>query len=67
MSTQALPKRSKIRKSEELKAPVADSKQVLEAVPTIEEFLRLPPIICTTTKDFEKVSKEIQKIEGIYG
>ena len=34
---------------------------------SIEELLKQPPVIRTTTKEIEKTSEEIQKEEGIYG
>jgi len=62
-----LRKRTNIKEGGKVKATVVGNKLIVEAVPSIEEILKLPPIIRTTTKEIERVSEEIQKEEGIYG
>ncbi len=62
-----LRKRAKIKEGGKVKASVVDNKLIIEAVPSIEELLREPPAIRTTTKEIEKISEKIQKEEGIYG
>jgi hypothetical protein len=50
-----------------VKATVVGNKLIVESVPSIEEILKLPPLIRSTTKEVERVSEDIQKEEGIYG
>ena len=62
-----LRKRANIKEGGKVKADVVGDKLIIEAIPSIEEILRQPPVMRTTTKEIEKVSEEIQKEEGIYG
>jgi bifunctional DNA-binding transcriptional regulator/antitoxin component of YhaV-PrlF toxin-antitoxin module len=62
-----LRKRAHIREGGKVKANVVGDKLIIEAIPSIEEILKRPPVMRTTTKAIEKVSEEIQKEEGIYG
>jgi len=62
-----LRRRANIKEGGKVKATVVGNKLIVEALPTLEELLKLPPIIRTTTKEIEKNSEEIQKEEGIYG
>lgn len=62
-----LRKRAKIKEGGKVRANVIGDKLIIEAIPSIEDILRRPPIMHTTTKEIEKVSEEIQKEEGIYG
>ncbi|MDH2899924.1 MAG: hypothetical protein PXY39_03040 [archaeon] len=62
-----LRKRANIKEGGKVKANVVGNKLIIEAIPSIEELLRQPPIMRTTTKEVEKTSEEIQKEEGIYG
>jgi bifunctional DNA-binding transcriptional regulator/antitoxin component of YhaV-PrlF toxin-antitoxin module len=62
-----LRKRANIREGGKVRATIVGNKLVIEAIPSIEEILKRPPIMRTTTKDIERVSEEIQKEEGIYG
>ncbi len=60
-------KRANIKEGGKVKADVVGNKLIIEAIPSIQELLRRPPVIRTTTKEIEKTSEEIQKDEGIYG
>ena len=62
-----LRKRANIKEGGRVKANVVGNKLIIEAIPSIEELLRQPPVMRTTTKEVEKTSEEIQKEEGIYG
>lgn len=62
-----LRKRANIKEGGKVKANVVGNKLIIEAIPSIEELLRQPPVMRTTTKEVEKTSEEIQKEEGIYG
>ena len=62
-----LRKRANIKEGGKVKANVVGNKLIIEAIPSIEDLLRQPPVIRTTTKEVEKTSEEIQKEEGIYG
>jgi bifunctional DNA-binding transcriptional regulator/antitoxin component of YhaV-PrlF toxin-antitoxin module len=62
-----LRKRISIKEGGKVKATVVGNKLVIEAVPSIEDILKMPPIIRTTTKETERVSEKIQKEQGIYG
>ena len=62
-----LRRRAKIKEGGKVKADVIGNKLIIEAIPSIEELLRRPPVIRTTTKEIESISEEIQKEEGIYG
>jgi bifunctional DNA-binding transcriptional regulator/antitoxin component of YhaV-PrlF toxin-antitoxin module len=62
-----LRKRANIKEGGRVKASVVGNKLVIEAAPTIEEILKRPPAIVSTTKEFEKISEDIQKEEGVYG
>jgi bifunctional DNA-binding transcriptional regulator/antitoxin component of YhaV-PrlF toxin-antitoxin module len=62
-----LRKRANIKEGGKVKASVVGTKLVIEAIPSIEELLREPPVIRTKTREIEKISEEIQKEEGIYG
>lgn len=62
-----LRKRANIREGGRVKADVVGNKLVIEAIPSIEELLKQPPMIRTTTRAIEKISEEIQREEGIYG
>jgi bifunctional DNA-binding transcriptional regulator/antitoxin component of YhaV-PrlF toxin-antitoxin module len=66
-TTADLRKRANIKEGGKVKAAVVGNTLILEAIPTIEEILKRPPIIRTTAKEIEKVSEEIQREEGIYG
>ena len=61
-----LRKRAKIRKGGRVKASIVGEKLIIEAIPSIEEILKLPPTVRATTKEIEKTSEEIQKEEGVY-
>jgi bifunctional DNA-binding transcriptional regulator/antitoxin component of YhaV-PrlF toxin-antitoxin module len=62
-----LRKRARIREGGRVKAIVVDDKLIIEALPSIEEVLKRPPVVRATTKEIEHVSEEIQKEEGVYG
>jgi bifunctional DNA-binding transcriptional regulator/antitoxin component of YhaV-PrlF toxin-antitoxin module len=62
-----LRKRANIKEGGKVKANVVGNKLIIEAIPSIEELLRQPPVMRTTTKEVEETSEEIQKEEGIYG
>jgi bifunctional DNA-binding transcriptional regulator/antitoxin component of YhaV-PrlF toxin-antitoxin module len=62
-----LRKRANIKEGGRVKADVVGDKLIIEAIPSIEEILKQPPVMRTTTKKIEKISEEIQKEEGIYG
>lgn len=60
-------KRANIKEGGKVKANVVGNKLIIEAIPSIQELLRRPPVIRTTTREIEKTSEEMQKDEGIYG
>jgi bifunctional DNA-binding transcriptional regulator/antitoxin component of YhaV-PrlF toxin-antitoxin module len=60
-------KRANIKEGGRVKADVVGNKLIIEAIPSIKELLQRPPIMKMTTKEFEKLSEEMQKEEGIYG
>ena len=62
-----LRKRANIREGGRVKANVVGDKLIIEAIPSIEEILKRPPVMRTTTREIEKVSEETQKEEGVYG
>jgi bifunctional DNA-binding transcriptional regulator/antitoxin component of YhaV-PrlF toxin-antitoxin module len=62
-----LRKRANIKEGGKVKASIVGDKLIIEAIPSIEEILRQPAVIRTTTKEIEKLSEKIQKEEGIYG
>jgi bifunctional DNA-binding transcriptional regulator/antitoxin component of YhaV-PrlF toxin-antitoxin module len=62
-----LRKRANIREGGRVKANVVGDKLIIEAIPSIEEILKLPPVMRATTREIEKASEEIQKEEGVYG
>jgi bifunctional DNA-binding transcriptional regulator/antitoxin component of YhaV-PrlF toxin-antitoxin module len=62
-----LRKRANIREGGRVKANVVGDKLIIEAIPSIEEILKRPPVMRTTTREIENVSEEIQKEEGVYG
>lgn len=62
-----LRRRANIKEGGRVKADVVGSRLIIEAIPSIEELLKQPPVMLTTTKQIEKISEEIQKEEGIYG
>ncbi len=62
-----LRKRAKIIEVERVKASDIHTKLVIKAIPPVRELLRRPPVMKMTTREFEKISVEIQKDEGIYG
>ena len=62
-----LRKRANIKEGGKVKADVVDNKLIIQAIPSIEEILKRPPVMRTTTKEIEKASEEIQKEEGICG
>jgi hypothetical protein len=45
---------------------VVDNKLIIEALPSIKELLRQPPVVQTTIRRIEKISETIQKEKGIY-
>ena len=62
-----LRKRANIKEGGRVKANVVGDKLIIEAIPSIEEILKLPPVMHATTKEIEKMSEEIQGEEGVYG
>jgi bifunctional DNA-binding transcriptional regulator/antitoxin component of YhaV-PrlF toxin-antitoxin module len=66
-TTAELRKRANIKEGGRVKANVVGDKLIIEAIPSIEEILKLPPVMRATTKEIEKMSEEIQGEEGVYG
>jgi bifunctional DNA-binding transcriptional regulator/antitoxin component of YhaV-PrlF toxin-antitoxin module len=62
-----LRKKANIKEGGKVKASVVGNKLIIEAIPSIEELLQRQSNLKTTTKEFERISEEIQKEEGIYG
>ena len=61
-----LRKRTNIKEGGKVKATVVGNKLIVEAVPSIEEILKLPPIIRTTTKrSKEQANKTKRKKESM--
>ena len=60
-------KRANIKEGGRVKADVVGNKLIIEAVPSIKDLLQQPPTMKMTTKEFEKLSEEIQRKEKIYG
>jgi bifunctional DNA-binding transcriptional regulator/antitoxin component of YhaV-PrlF toxin-antitoxin module len=60
-------KRAKIKEGGRVKASVVGNKLIIEAIPSVREILSREPGLRMTTKEFEKLSEEYQKEEGIYG
>lgn len=60
-------KQANIKEGGHVKASVIGNKLVIEAIPSIKDLLKRPPVLKMTTKEFEKLSEQIQKEEGMYG
>jgi bifunctional DNA-binding transcriptional regulator/antitoxin component of YhaV-PrlF toxin-antitoxin module len=66
-TTAELRRRANIREGGRVKAEIIGTKLVIEALPSIEEILKRPPVMTSTSSEFKQISREIQREEGVYG
>lgn len=66
-TTKELRKRANITNGGKVTARVVGDQVIIEPVISLESLLKRPPLATLTPKQAEKLSKQIQKEEGVYG